>query len=296
MGIRRSEGSFEGEQGRRLFRRSWRGSEPERAVLLVHGFGEHSGRYEDLGSWLADRGSAVHAYDHQGHGRSSGPRNYVARFEDLLSDLDRFLACVRQEHPTVPITVVGHSMGGLVTAAFARERKPEITSLVTSGAALALGPAMSGPRMLLVRALRRVVPRLLLSAGLPSEGLSRDPEVQRRYEADPLVDTRMTPALAVEMMDAVARTAAGGAEIAVPMLLLHGADDPLCSASGSEAFFRSLPAGTSPPSALKIYPGLRHEIFNEPEKEQVFDDLLSWVRARETERGRSEAIRETASA
>ncbi len=296
MSIRRSEGSFQGDGGRRLFRRSWTCPEPERVVVLVHGFGEHSGRYEDLGTWLAERRSAVHAYDHQGHGRSAGPRNYVSRFEDFLADLEGFVACVREEHPGVPLSVVGHSMGGLITAAFARERKPEITALVTSGAALSLGPAMSGARMLLVRALRRLAPRMLLDAGLPIEGLSRDPEVQRRYEADPLVDTHMTPSLAVEMMNAVARTAGGGAEIEVPMLLLHGAEDPLCSAAGSEAFFASLPAGASPPSALKIYPGLRHEIFNEPEKEQVYDDLLAWLRAREADRSGAEARRETARA
>jgi alpha-beta hydrolase superfamily lysophospholipase len=102
--------------------------------------------------------------------------------------------------------------------------------------------------------------------------------VARRYLADPLVDTRITPRLALEMMRAIERTAGAGAEIGVPTLLLHGGDDPLVPASGSEALFASLPDGSVPPSALHVYPGLRHEIFNEPEQEEIFDEVLTWLR------------------
>ena len=280
MDVRRSEGSFQGA-GLRLFRRSWLCAESSRVLVVVHGFAEHSGRYEELGAWLASRGCAVHALDHRGHGRSQGARNFVSAFGEYLDDLDCFLEIVRSEHPDLPLTLVGHSMGGLVVTAFVRERKPELVGVVTSGAALELGLAMKGPKMWLARVLALIAPRLLIDAGLPPDGLSRDPEVIRRYEADPLVDTRTTSRLAVEMMRGIRRTAAGGAEIEIPMLLLHGGDDPLCSARGSEAFFASLPAGAKPPSQLVIYPGLRHEIFNEPEKEQVFEDLLGWVVARD---------------
>lgn len=278
MGIRRTEGSFEGEDGTHLFRRSWQPDAPERVVLLVHGFAEHSGRYEHVGSWLAERGSAVHAYDHRGHGRSAGPRNFVRRFDDFLDDLAVLLEIVKAEHPDLPVTLIGHSMGGLVSVAFVRERQPAIGSLVTSGPALVLGPAMRGPRAWLLRVLAAVLPKIRIEAGLPPEGLSRDPEVVRRYQADPLIDTRITPRLAAEMMRAVERNAAGGAEIRVPALLLHGGSDPLCASSGSEALFRSLPEGAAPPSALHVYPGLLHEIFNEPEHEEIFAEILGWMR------------------
>jgi alpha-beta hydrolase superfamily lysophospholipase len=276
VGIRRTEGSFDGEDGRRLFRRSWLPDAPTRVVLLVHGFAEHSGRYEAMGAWLARRGCAVHAYDHRGHGRSPGPRNYVDSFDDYLDDLGRLLDLVRKEHPTLEITIVGHSMGGLVTLAFLRERKPRVFAAVTSGPALALGEALSGTKFLLAKVLRRVAPRYLVDAGLPADGLSRDPEVARAYEADPLVDTRTTASLVLEMTTAIERTAGGGAEVEVPLLMLHGGDDPLCDAEGSRAFFASLPE-PSPAKRLEVYPGLLHEIFNEPEQEQIFEDLLSWV-------------------
>ncbi len=282
MGIRRTEGSFEGEDGVHLFRRSWLPDAPDRVLLLVHGFAEHSGRYDHVGSWFAERGAAVHAYDHRGHGRSAGPRNYVRSFDDFLDDLSVLLETVKREHPGLPVTLIGHSMGGLISIAFVRERKPDIASLVTSGPALVLGPAMRGPRAWILKVLARLLPKILIDAGLPPDGLSRDPEVVRRYEADPLVDTRISPRLAVEMMRAIERSAGGGSEIDVPALLLHGGADPLCAASGSEALLQSLPPGAVPPSALHIYPGLLHEIFNEPEQEAIFEEMLGWLQGLST--------------
>ncbi len=277
MGIRRTEGGLASGGGPRLFRRSWLGEAPERILLLVHGFGEHSGRYEHVGSWFAERGAVVHGYDHRGHGRSQGHRNHVDRFDDFLDDLDSMLTAVRGEHPGLPVTIVGHSMGGLISTAFVRERKPEIASLVLSGPALGLGPAMRGTRALALRGLAPILPRLRMASGLPADGLSRDPEVVRRYQEDPLVDTHLTLRLALEMMRGIERTAGGGQEIEVPTLALHGEDDPLCPAEASRALYESLPTRSVPGSALRIYPGLRHEIFNEPEQEQVFGDLLGWL-------------------
>lgn len=288
MGIRRTEGGFEGERGVHLFRRSWTGDDPERLLLLVHGFAEHSGRYEHVGRWFAERGAVVHAYDHRGHGRSHGPRNDVRSFDDYLDDLGSLLEIVQREHPGLPLTLVGHSMGGLISTAFVRERKPEIHSLVTSGPALELAETLRGGRGRLLRALALLAPGLRIPAGLPAAALSRDPEVVRRYEEDPLVDTRLTPRLATAMMRAIARTAGGGYGVEVPVLMLHGGDDPLCPASGSESFFASLPPDSAPPNEIRIYPGLRHEIFNEPEQESIFEDVLGWLErlgpaARETE-------------
>jgi alpha-beta hydrolase superfamily lysophospholipase len=283
MGIRRTEASFQAGEGRQLFRRAWLPEASERLLVVVHGFAEHSGRYDGFGRWFAERGCAVHAYDQQGHGRSPGPRNHIHRFGDLLVDLDCFLEQVRAEHPTLRCTLVGHSMGGLVATAFALERSPEIFALVTSGAALALGPSVSRSKMLFARALRSIAPKWSLEAGLPPDALSRDAEVVRRYVDDPLVETRMTASLAVELMAAVDRTQRADAQLEHPMLLLHGGDDSLCAPAGSEAFHRKLSGRAASQSAVRIYPGLRHEIFNEPERQQVFGDLLGWVQQQESE-------------
>ena len=245
-------------------------------LLLVHGYAEHSGRYEEMAGWFAVRGAAVHAYDHRGHGRSGGPRCHVARFDDFLDDLAAVLAAVRTQHPALPVTLIGHSMGALITLAFLTERQPALASAVTSGAALSLG-AVSPIRVALARALRRILPRLSLGSGLDPQGLSRDPEVVRRYLEDPLVHRTMTASLGAEMISAAPRTAARASQVAVPLLLLHGAADPLCAAEGSRRFHAGL---RSPGSALRIYPELRHEIFNEPERETVWQDVLTWLEER----------------
>jgi alpha-beta hydrolase superfamily lysophospholipase len=242
--------------------------------VVVHGYAEHSGRYQGFGSWFAARGCAVHAYDHRGHGRSGGRRCHVRDFQEYLNDLDCFLEILRREHFQSPITLVGHSMGGLVTAAYLVGLRPAIHSAITSGAGLALGQGISRLRVGAVRLLRRLLPRLSLGSGLDPNGLSRDPEVIRGYLEDPLVFRSMTTSLAAELLDAVSRTAARAAEVAVPLLMLHGEDDPLCPADGSRAFFDGV-AITG--SDLRIYPKLRHEIFNEPEREGVFLDILGWL-------------------
>lgn len=264
-----------------LLRRAWLPAEPERVLLVVHGLAEHSGRYEQLGAWFARRGCAVHAYDQRGHGRSGGRRGHVAAFEELLDDLDALLDRVREEHPGLPLALVGHSMGGLVVASFVCERKPEIAAAVTSGAALAVPDGVSAVRLLGARLLRRLAPRFRLAIGIDPDALSRDPEVGRRYRADPLVFDRMSASLASELLRAIERTRRSGADVRVPMLLLHGRRDSICPPSGSSAFRSGIEITGC---QLHVYEELRHEIFNEPERERVFQDVLDWLARGETGR------------
>src|SRR5262249_41899882 len=147
-----------------LFRRGWIPERVRASVVLVHGFGEHSGRYEHVGQWLAERQFAVHAYDQRGHGRSAGRRCHVDRFDEYLDDLAAVLDDVRAKAPEHPLFLIGHSMGGLVVATFARERSPAVDGAVLSGAALALPEGSNRIRM--ARLVRAVLPRLRLSAGL----------------------------------------------------------------------------------------------------------------------------------
>lgn len=272
--LRRIEGSFAAPDGLTLFRRAWLPDAISRVLLVVHGFGEHSGRYEDLGVWFAGRGCAVHAFDHRGHGRSGGVRTHVDRFACLLDDLAAFHAVVREEHPSAPITLLAHSMGGLIALAYLAERRPVVSSAIISGPALAGERAVPRSRVLLARALGRMAPKLRLAAGLDLTGLSRDEEVLRRYLADPLVERTMTASLGAELLAAGAATRARAADIATPVFLMHGKQDTLCPVVASEEFSAQL---VSAGSALRVYPELRHEIFNEPEREQVFADAWRWI-------------------
>jgi alpha-beta hydrolase superfamily lysophospholipase len=267
--IRRYELPSRGASGQLLFRRGWIPERARATVLIAHGFGEHSGRYEHVGQFLAERGFAAHAYDHRGHGRSAGRRCHVDRFDEYLDDLTIVLEQVRADSPGDPLFLIGHSMGGLVVAAFARERKPDLSGVVLSGAALALPEGNS--RIRIARLVRAILPRLRLDAGLDLQGLSTDPRVIEAYLADPLVERKMTASLAAELLGAVERTGPNGSDVALPLLVLHGGDDPICPPGGSERFAAAARAGR-----FVRYPGLRHEIFNEPSHRDVLADVAAF--------------------
>jgi len=250
-------------------------------MLFVHGFGEHSGRYEGIARWFAERGRSVHAYDQMGHGLSSGARGHVTRFDDYLDDLEFMLNRISagDSHP-LPI-LIGHSLGGLIAATLACERSPEISRLVLSGPALDLGADVSRGKIVMARLLRRIAPRLAMDAGLDHDALSRDPDVIRAYREDPQVHGRMSASLAMGMMEHQKTTSVSSCRIEVPVLLLHGEADALCPVASSRAFFEKLAPNVASRSKIRTYPELRHEIFNEPEREEVFQDLLNWLKATE---------------
>ena len=275
--IRRTEEPLTGSRGNLLFRREWSPPQPDRALLLVHGLADHSGRYDHVGAWFAERGCVVHAYDQQGHGRSTGTPGHLRRFSDLLDDLDVVLRFVQARHPGLPVFLVGHSMGGLVVTAFARERHPKVAGVVTSGAALRI-KGISRAKIFTTRILSRLLPRLRFDAQIDAAGLSRDPEVVSGYRKDPLVFQKMTLSFARELFTAIEGAAGGAGDVQLPMLLLHGDADPICPVGASRDFFDRLAVAER---RLETYPGLLHEIFNEPERRTVFDDLLGWVREQE---------------
>ena len=275
--IQRGDARLDGAGGLRLHRRWWRPAEPRAALLLVHGYAEHCGRYDHVGHWFAARGFAVHAYDHRGHGKSEGRVCHVDHFDEFLDDLARMLDTVREAEPGRPVFLVGHSMGGLITCAFLRERRPDVAGAVTSGAALAMPDAFPRWRAIAARVMRRLAPRLSLPSGLPTTGVSRDPDVVRAYENDPLVHSTMTTSFAMELLETLQRTAGGGADVRVPMLMLHGGADALVGAEGTLAFAKTV---NVPGSDVRVYPELYHEIFNEPEQEAVFSDVLAWLEER----------------
>ncbi len=266
------------DQGER-YRRSWLPPEPSRVMILVHGYAEHTGRYDEMAMHFAERGFAVHAYDQAGHGRTAGPRGHVDRFDRLPEEAARFVERVGLDHPGLPITLVGHSMGGLVVATACAEHRPSVDRVVLSGPLLALGGGglRQSLSLMAARVLSLVAPKVGFAAGLDLEGLSRDPEVIRRYVEDPYVKDRMSARFAAGMNATIDRTPAFAGRIERPMLILHGGLDPLAAPSGSEAFHAGLAPQIASESELKVYPDLRHEIFNEPEREAVWQDMLDWL-------------------
>jgi alpha-beta hydrolase superfamily lysophospholipase len=263
------------------YRRSWLPVEPSRVMVVVHGYAEHTGRYDEMAMYFAERQFAVHAYDQAGHGRTAGARGHVDRFDRLVDELVRFLELVGLDHPGLPLTLVGHSMGGLVVAATAAFRRPEVERIVLSGALLQLGGAGGGLRQSIslgaARMLATFAPRVAMSTGLELEGLSRDPEVIRRYEEDPFVKDRMSVRFAAGLSSMVSMVRVAANQVERPVLVLHGGADPISPVAGSRHFYDGLTEEIAKRSALQIYPELRHEIFQEPERQRIWNDMLEWL-------------------
>lgn len=261
----------------RLYRRSWQpDSDTRAAILLVHGLGEHSGRYGHLARHCNERGFAVHALDHYGHGKSDGQPGFVERFSVYLDGVRALRDAVHAEQPGVPLVLLGHSMGGLIAATLLPECQADFRACVLSGPALKTDQEPPAPVMLLIRLIAWLAPTAPL-IGLDPAGVSRDPEVVRAYVSDPLVHHgKLSARLISEMSRTMRDTLARAPEISLPLLILHGDKDVLTSPQGSADFHAG--AGSAD-KTLKVYPGLYHEIFNEPEKDAVLGDMTTWLEA-----------------
>lgn len=246
-------------------------------LVFVHGLAEHSGRYDRAASWFAARDFSVHALDHRGHGASGGEAGHVASLEDFVEDLALFVDRVSREHAGLPLVLWGHSMGGLLALMYLASRRPDLDAAVTSGAALALGPAWSPLRLFAAKVFGRLAPRLRVKNSIDPNDLSRDPGTAREYREDPLVRKHISLGLGRHLAMALSGDPIDARAIRTPLLLLHGEADTLCPAAGSRDFAGRLSAGER---ELIVYPMLRHEILNEPERERVMGDALSWMEGR----------------
>jgi acylglycerol lipase len=260
--------TFPSTNGATIFEQWWRPDGEARAVLAIcHGYAEHSGRYAQVAADLNARGYVVEALDLRGHGRSSGERVAVEHYDEHLDDLDGFLDRVRQRNPGKKVFLLGHSMGGGIVTSYVIARDHGVDGLLLSGA------AMLGPRPQPNPAQQAQAPALL-----PASAISRDPVVVAAYENDPLVYRGVrSPKMMEASRPAYERVQARMGEIALPLLIMHGTGDLLVPYHGSEVLMER---AASKDKTLKLYPGLYHEILNEPERDQVVADVVSWLDAR----------------
>ena len=265
--------------GLKLHLQAWPAAEPVRGtVLIVHGLGEHIGRYTHVAAQLNAWGWAVVGYDHRGHGRSEGARGCLNRVDDLLEDLGRVIDSVRAAHPG-PLLLLGHSLGGLVAARFVAGGigTPEAWYRPVDGLVLsspALDPGMNAGQKLLLALLGRLAPNLAVGNGLKPEWISRDTAVVQRYKDDPLVHDRVAPRLARFIVDSAQRVRERAPQWALPTLLLYAGSDRCVAPGGSAGFAAAAPQALV---ATHEFRSLYHEIFNEPEQAQVFDRLGEWL-------------------
>jgi acylglycerol lipase len=253
-----------------LYLREWLAvGPPWGRVLIVHGIGEHSGRYARTALLLSEAGLDVQAFDLRGHGLSGGRRVYVRRWSDFLDDVESRLAALRRQgQPTV---LFGHSMGALISLTYACSNRPAPDLLVLSAPPLkATVPAW---QRVLAPVLSRVAPTMVLANPIAGEQLATDPNAAAAYFSDPLVQPRSTARLGAELFWAMKQVPGEIGRLHVPTLVIHGGDDKLVPTAGSE------PLAGLPGVERRVFPGLRHETLNEPEGPEVVASIVEWLRA-----------------
>jgi alpha-beta hydrolase superfamily lysophospholipase len=243
-------------------------------MLLIHGIAEHSGRYDQIARRLARGGVDVASFDNRGHGRTGGVRGHIDHFGQFLDDVAEHL--VARRSTGLPVILFGHSLGGLIAATSVVEAaggaggaRPQPDLLVLSSPAL--GAVVPVWQRVAAPVLSRVAPRFRVSADMDPTHLSRDPEVQRAYEQDPLRLRKMSSRFGQEVFTTMVSTSAALDRITIPTYVFHGAEDELVPAEVSR------PLAALPTITYRLWPGLRHETLNEPEGDQVIGELLAWL-------------------
>ena len=240
---------------------------PRYIAIVSHGYGEHIGRYEELIEKINERGGAVYTQDHQGHGKSDGERAIIEDFESVIEDLHELQKLAIQENPGLPVVIIGHSMGGMIAARYAQLHGSELKAAVLSGPLLNGSPIID---FLLSNEEARNAP-------IDGSALSRDPAVGEAYVKDSLVWQGEWKVPMLESFKRELELISNGGTLACPAYWLVGGEDPLCPPSTNQVVWDTIkPADHD----HKVYPGARHEIFNETNREEVFADALDFVDAK----------------
>jgi lysophospholipase len=273
--VNESESTFPGPAGA-LFRRSVVPAGPWCSLAIIHGYGDHSGRHLLVMRWLGARGVACHAVDLRGQGRSAGRRGFLRGWDEYVDDLDAFLGLAAlREHP--PLFLLGHSHGGLVLTAAAIRGLRDVRGCILTSPFFRNRMTVPPVKRLLARAMNPLIPWLRVRTGLSDGMMTSDPAMIADTAADPLVVRMATPRWYFGSLEAQRRVLADAPRFTHPLLLLCGGADPIADVSTAEAFFHS--AGSAD-KTMKVYPGLLHEILREVRREEVSNDILTWLRQR----------------
>jgi acylglycerol lipase len=278
MATTRTERSFDGVGGVRIVYDVWTpGTTPRGVVVLSHGYAEHARRYDHVAERFGESGLVTYALDHRGHGRSGGKRVYLRDLSEYTDDFHTLVGIAAKRHPELKRVVLGHSMGGGIVFAYGVEHPDDYTAMVLSGPAVDAQAAVSPVMVFVAKTLGKIMPGLPVEQ-LPTDAVSRDPAVVAAYNADPMVYHGKLPAGIARALLSVGETMPRrAAALTAPLLVVHGEQDKLIPVAGSHHLLECV---ASEDAHLKVYPELYHEVFNEPERAVVLDDVASWIEVR----------------
>ncbi len=269
-----NEALFNGSDDLRLYYQYWLPSAAARALaVIVHGFSDHCGRYDNLVHSLLKRQIAVYSYDLRGHGRSSGKQGHIDHFDDFRQDTHIFVNLVSEQHPDLPLFLFGHSMGGLIALDQALHFPDGLSGVVASAPHLG-SPPIDPLKLAAGRILSRIWPSFTMAAGLDTSALSRDEAAVRAYEVDPLVHGLGTARLSTELETAVAETQANAQYLQPPLLIYFGADDRITNPEDSRRFYEKV---ENENKRIIVYAGGHHENHNDIHYERVVIEVTQWI-------------------
>ncbi len=268
------ESKHEDRDGFTFHTRTWEPEGGAKAVVaLVHGHGEHIGRYENVASALTNAGYVLAGSDSRGHGKSTGPRGHIPSYDTLMDDIGVFISMLGEKYSGQQVFLYGHSMGGNQVINYALRRHPKIAGVIATGPWLKLAFEPPRVQIALGRIMNNIFPAFTQASGLDTKGLSHDAEVVDLYNHDSLNHNKISARLFVSMYESGLWALEHASEFSLPLLLMHGSADPVTSAEASRQFADK--AGDN--VTLRIWDGLYHEIHNEPEQAEVFRVMIEWL-------------------
>lgn len=271
-----TELSWKTSDGLNIYGKKWKTSMPTKAVIcIMHGMGEHINRYEHVAEMFTSNGYAVIGCDQRGHGKSEGKRGHFPDFDTFLNDVDALLKAASEHFPDANKILYGHSMGGNLVANYLLRRQPKITGAILSSPYFQLAFQPSKITLFIGRLMKGIFPALSLSSGLDSSAISRDTDVVKKYNEDPLVHDKVSAKMGIEMIETGQWAIDNANKLTIPTLVYHGTADRLTSHHGSELFAKK--AGKL--VTFISLEGLFHETHNEPEKKEVFKKIILWLNA-----------------
>jgi acylglycerol lipase len=270
----RQDFSWKTNDGINLFAQLCAPATPKAVVAIVHGLGEHSGRYHFVSESLNEAGFAVIKFDLRGHGKSGGPRGHAPSYDALMDDIQHLLQQASSRYPDLPLFLYGHSLGGNLVFYYALFRKPMINGLIVTSPGLAPADPLTKFKMGAGKILSSIAPTTLMDNGLNREMLSRDPQIIEKYNSDPLVSGKVSARLGMDIIINGPLIISLANELEIPTLLMQGTADRIVNPEMAGEFSKK--AGNL--VTLKLWDGFYHELHNEPEKADVLDFMKDWIK------------------
>jgi len=272
--MEQSEFNWRTKDGLKIFAKVWKPEKEAKGVIcLVHGMGEHSSRYQHLAEFYINKGFAVIANDHRGHGKSEGKRGHTVSYDKLLLEISRLIEEADIRFPRTPIFIYGHSLGGNLVLNYLLKEKPDVKGVIITSPWIKLAFEPSKVLIMLGKLSRKIAPSFTQSSKLNASHISRNKKVVEKYTNDPLVHDQISSEMGMSIMDAGDWLLNGKKKTHVPLLLMHGSGDQITSFETSKQFSSNIEGDVT----FKEWEGFYHEIHNEEEQADVFNYTWDWI-------------------